>query len=122
MNAPESADVTQPVWPQRFLRLIVALTSVAVMAAAPSADRKFEQLSERYLDEFPALSPVSATRLGDHRFDGKLAEVGEQARRQEAAFYRRYLDELSRIPRDQLSRVNQVDATLLEHQLRADLW
>ena len=122
MNARDSADATQPVWLQKFLRLIAALASVAVMAAAPAADQQFEQLSERYLDEFPALSPVSATLLGDHRFDGKLAEVGEQARRQEAAFYRRYLDELSRIQRDQLSRANQVDATLLEHQLRADLW
>ncbi len=122
MTVRDSAATTQAAWFQRMLGLVVALASVAAAAAAPAADQQFEQLSERYLDEFPALSPVSATRLGDHRFDGKLAEVGEQARRQEAAFYQRYLDELSRIQRDQLSRANQVDATLLEHQLRADLW
>ena len=121
MTVRDSAATTQAAWLPRMLGLVVALATVAV-AAPPSADQQFEQLSERYLDEFPALSPVSATLLGDHRFDGKLAEVGEQARRQEAAFYRRYLDELSRIQSDQLSRANQVDATLLEHQLRADLW
>ena len=122
MTVRDSAATTQAAWLRRFLRLIVALTSVVVTAAAPNADQQFEQLSERYLDEFPALSPVSATRLGDHRFDGKLAEVGPEARSREAAFYRRYLDQLSQIPRDSLSRANQVDATLLEHQLRADLW
>ena len=126
MTAYEGADMSQPVWFQRFLGLflavVVVLASSEMTAAEPSADEQFEALGERCLDEFPALSPVWATLLGDHRFDGQLGQVGPEARSREGAFYRRYLDELSRIPRESLSRANQVDAALLEHQLRFDLW
>ena len=126
MTAHEGADPSQPVLFQRFLGLflavVVALASPEMTAAVPSADEQFEALGERYLDEFPALSPVWATLLGDHRFDGQLGQVGPEARRREGACYRRFLDELSRIPRESLSRANQVDAALLDHQLRFDLW
>ena len=126
MTARGSADVTQPGWFPRFLRpplrVIVVLASVAMTTAAQSVDEQFEELGKRYVDEFPALSPVSATLLGDHRFDGKLGEVGPEPRHREAVFSRRYLEELSRIPRESLSRANQVDLTLLEHELRYGLW
>jgi len=85
-------------------------------------DSQFEQLGRRYVDEVTALSPVSATGLGDHRFDDQLDEVTPAARDRKAAFYRAYLDRLARIPRDQLSRANQIDAAMLRHRLRAQLW
>lgn len=85
-------------------------------------DTRFEQLGERYLREVTALSPVSATWLGDHRFDGELDEVSGEARQRRAAFCRRYLEELDRIPRARLSRANQIDAAVLEQRLRAELW
>jgi uncharacterized protein (DUF885 family) len=85
-------------------------------------DDAFEQLAQRYVDEAPALSPVSATWLGDHRYDGELDEVTPEARQRRAAFCRSFLDELARIPRRGLSKANQVDAALLEHRLRAELW
>src|SRR3982751_1423755 len=43
---------------------------------APTPDQVFEQLAHQYLDEFPRLSPVDATALGDHRFDDRLDDVG----------------------------------------------
>jgi len=85
-------------------------------------DSEFEQLARRYVDEAPALSPVSATWLGDHRFDDQLDEVTPAARDRKAAFLRRCLDRLARIPRDGLSRANQIDAAILEHRLRGGLW
>lgn len=85
-------------------------------------DDDFAQLAKQYIDEFPALHPVSATLLGDHRFDGKLDEVSEKARRDEVEFCRRYLRRLAMIERDGLSRDHQVDAALLEHQLRSTIW
>ena len=42
-------------------------------------DQTFSALAERYLDEYPALSPVNATSLGDHRFDEQLDEVSGPA-------------------------------------------
>ncbi|HJT36187.1 MAG TPA: DUF885 domain-containing protein [Pirellulales bacterium] len=85
-------------------------------------DAEFDQLAKQYIDEFPALHPVSATLLGDHRFDGRLDEVSEESRQREVDFCRTYLDRLAQIPRDKLSRDRQVDAELLGQQLRATIW
>ncbi|MDA2927548.1 DUF885 domain-containing protein, partial [Acidobacteria bacterium AH-259-G07] len=93
-----------------------------LVAAQSGADRRFEELARRFVDEFPALSPVTATQLGDHRYDGQLDEVSREARAGEAAFLRRYLEELSEMPREQLSRANQVDIALLKHSLASNLW
>ena len=85
-------------------------------------DSVFEQLARRYVDEVTAYSPVSATHLGDHRYDDALDDVSSEARQRKAAFCRAMLDELEAIPRDGLSRANQVDAAVLAHRLRAELW
>lgn len=85
-------------------------------------DKTFEELGRRYVNEFPALSPVAATQLGDHRFDSKLDEVSAAARQRAAEFCRKYQSELGKIPAAQLSRAHQVDYALLTHALRADLW
>lgn len=87
-----------------------------------TADSTFEQLSKEYVDEVTAFSPVSATSLGDHRFDDQLDEVTAEAKQQEAAFCRAYLERLGQIPASELSRANQVDAAMLGHSLRAHLW
>ena len=85
-------------------------------------DQRFEELAQRYIDEFPALSPVSATSLGDHRFDGELDQVGPESRTRMVGFHREILDELRRIDWAKLSRPNQVDHALLEHDVRSTLW
>ena len=92
------------------------------MSAGASPDQQFEQLATHYLDEFPALSPVSATALGDHRFDSKLDMVTVEARAQKQVFYRKYLEQLRKIKPAQLCRANQVDYALLEHDLEGSLW
>lgn len=106
-------------------QMFLVLYTAAVCQAAPvesSMDRRFEELAARYVDEFPALSPVSATLLGDHRFDGKLDEVSAEAREKEAAFCREYLRQIGGIDRAELSRANQIDRAMLEHHLRAELF
>lgn len=100
--------------------LMVLIQNTGV--ATTSADQQFEQLAVRYVDEFPALSPVSATGLGDHRFDSQLNEVSEEARARQGAFCRKYLEQLRKIDRAKLSRANQVDYALLEHDLEGSLW
>lgn len=102
--------------------VVIILMSVIVANSASRADRKFEELGKKYLDEFPSLAPVSATNLGDHRFDGKLDEVREKARIRQAEFYRKYLKQIGTIRFDELSRANQVDAIMLENRLRSSLW
>ncbi|HQU44568.1 MAG TPA: DUF885 domain-containing protein [Pirellulales bacterium] len=95
---------------------------ILVTANSFAADKEFDQLAKEYIDEFPALHPVSATQLGDHRFDGKLDEVSEAGREKEIDFCRRYSKRLARIARKDLSRDHQVDAALLDQQLRSTIW
>jgi len=101
---------------------IVLLTSAPLLSAPSSAGERFEALAARYLDEMPSLSPVTATRLGDHRFDGELDRITPAARAAEAAFHRAILAELAAIDRQALPRASQVDAGLLEHEARYALW
>jgi uncharacterized protein (DUF885 family) len=82
----------------------------------------FDALAKQFIDEFPALHPVSATQLGDHRFDGEVDDVSDEQRQEEVAFCRKYIERLSQIPRDKLTRDRQVDAELLRQQLQATIW
>src|SRR4051794_16995497 len=49
-----------------------AAPAPAAQPAEPSADTQFADLSKRWLDGSFKISPVSATSVGDHRFDGEL--------------------------------------------------
>lgn len=91
-------------------------------AAAKSADARFADVSKRYIDALARFSPVYATQLGDHRFDDRLPDITAKGRAAQAGFERGLLAELAAIDRAALSRDNQVDAALLENQLRYDLW
>ena len=106
-------DVLTRVW-------VCALVAVARPGAAD--DQDFDRLAGNYLRELASLHPVSATLLGDHRFDGELDQVSEAQRRRELKFCRRYLGELARTPRGKLSRGGQVDLELLAHDLRYTIW
>ncbi|HTU64595.1 MAG TPA: DUF885 domain-containing protein [Steroidobacteraceae bacterium] len=88
----------------------------------PSADQQFEALAARYLREAPEQSPVNATGLGDHRFDARLDDVGAAGWQSRIVFTELYLSALAPIDRSKLSRANQVDALLLQHDLESDRW
>jgi uncharacterized protein (DUF885 family) len=88
----------------------------------PTADQQFEALAARYLEEFPAAAPVSATALGDHRFDARLDDVSAAAWQSRIVFAELYLSALEPIDRAALSRANQVDALLLKHRLEYERW
>jgi uncharacterized protein (DUF885 family) len=102
--------------------LALALLSLPAFAEPPTADASFEALSQRFIGEFGRYSPVYATGLGDHRFDGELDDLGATGRARTLAWTRGLLAELQSIDRDALSRANQVDAAMLENQLRYAVW
>jgi uncharacterized protein (DUF885 family) len=85
-------------------------------------DQQFESLTSRYLEEFPGLAPVSATGLGDHRFDARLDDVSPAGWQARLAFAETYLSALEPLDRAALSRANQVDALLLKHRLEYERW
>jgi len=100
--------------------LVVFLATAA--NAAPDADGRFEVLAAGFVDEFPALAPVAATTLGDHRYDDRLDDISAEGRAAERAFLVRYSEELASIDRAALTRPNQIDAAMLANQLEYSLW
>lgn len=86
-----------------------------------AADRAFATLAHRYLDQAMRLSPVSATQIGDHRFDSQLDDVSATGRAAGLRFAHQSLDALNRIDKAHLSRENQVDAALLLNALRSQI-
>jgi uncharacterized protein (DUF885 family) len=111
---------------------LAACQSMPIAAPSPSipstsmhattADAAFADLSRRWLDGWMQLNPVSATQLGDHRFDSEVDDLSKAGRDKAVAFSKRMLTELDAIDTSKLSRENQVDASILRNQLRSDLW
>ncbi len=91
-------------------------------ATASQADARFAVLSKRWLEGWLPLNPVSATQIGDHRFDGELDDLSAAGRQRSVDFSRKLLAELDALDASQLSRENQVDAAILRNQLRGDIW
>ncbi len=109
---------------QRSLSIVLVLSFLSAAQAwgASPQDRRFEELAARFVDEFPALSPVAATSLGDHRFDHRLDDISAEGRAAERAFLTRYLKALADIDRAALSRANQIDAAMMANRLEYSLW
>lgn len=100
-----------------------AATVAEATAPAPAAaDARFAELSRRWLDESMRYSPVSATQIGDHRFDAELDDLSPAGRAASLDFSRRMLAQLEAIDIAGLSRENQVDALVLGNQLRGEIW
>jgi uncharacterized protein (DUF885 family) len=95
---------------------------VAAQPPAPSADEVFADLSRRWLDGMLKLSPVTATQVGDHRYDAELDDLSAEGRQRGLDFSKGMLAELEKIDRAKLSRENQVDYGMLRNQLRSDIW
>ena len=90
--------------------------------AAAQSDAQFAGITQRWLDGWMKLNPVSATQIGDHRFDGEIDDLTEAGRKAQVDFSKQLLAELDKIDAKTLSRDNQVDALLLRNQLQSDIW
>ena len=100
---------------------VVAVSSPSIAApsnaAATNEDARFTAFGERIVDEFLKLDPVSATQLGDHRYDALLPDVSAKGRAARRAFAEQALAQLAKFDAHRLSREHQVDAILLRDQL-----
>jgi uncharacterized protein (DUF885 family) len=102
--------------------VLLMLASATTVAATSDADGRFAALGQRYVTELGRHAPVSATSLGDHRFDAELDDLSAAGRGRSVAWARELLGELGSIDRAALSRANQVDAAMLDNQLRYSVW
>ncbi len=114
-------------------RVVAALGSIMLVPLAPAwaqisprgatrADRAFEALGRTWLDRSMRLSPISATSIGDHRFDARIDDLSAAGRDAGLRFARETLSAIEAIDAARLSRANQVDAAILANSLRAQIW
>ncbi|RDZ29638.1 DUF885 domain-containing protein [Lysobacter silvisoli] len=100
--------------------------AAAAAAAAPASDAavdaRFAELSKQWLDGWLKLNPVSATQIGEHRYDSEVDDLSEAGRKAQVDFARKLLTELDTLDLSKLSRENQIDAAILRNQLRSDVW
>ncbi len=96
--------------------------SATAAATDAQADARFADLSKRALEGWLQLSPVSATQIGEHRYDGEIDDLSAEGRQKSLDFSRKMLTELAAMDVSKLSRENQVDAAILRNQLEYDAW
>jgi uncharacterized protein (DUF885 family) len=99
-----------------------ALSQVPRAFAATPADARFEALTKRTLEGIFRISPVYATYIGEHGYDGEIDDVSPAGRAKALKFISDTLAALRAINRSDLSRANQVDAAILENSLRYQAW
>ncbi len=85
-------------------------------------NERFDEISKDFLETLLQSSPVTATHLGDHRFDDQLDEVDAAARSQAVKSAHQRLSDLEALDLDELSRENQVDLALLRQRLKKTIW
>ncbi len=88
----------------------------------PTAAERFDALGEQFLEGYLARNPVSATYLGDHRFDDRWPDISSEAEQAELAWARELQAELSAIDTAGLDAEQRVDAAILEHQLASGIF
>ncbi|RLS51514.1 MAG: DUF885 domain-containing protein [Planctomycetota bacterium] len=109
--------------------LIPGTVTLPVQAAIPrsaeqvSADQSLTTFFRGYLEADFQLSPLRASRLGDHRFDHLLDDLSVESRAQRVDLVRQTLKQLPvEVNYTQLSREGQIDFEILQHRLSLDLW
>ena len=108
---------------RRFSLILMGATALVPPAlAATGEDAKFAAIAADWLDAWCRTQPVTATQLGDHRFDTLIDDMSAKGRAGRVALWRGLLARLAGIDRSRLSRDNQVDASILKSQLEFAVW
>lgn len=97
-------------------------TATGQQAGDAAVDATFADLSKRALDTWMQLSPVSATQIGDHRYDSEIDDLSADGQQKTLTAYKALLGELDGIDVAKLGRENQVDAAILRNQLESEIW
>jgi len=97
-------------------------TEAATPAGDAAVDTAFADLSKRALDTWMQLSPISATQIGDHRYDSEIDDLSAAGQQKMLTAYKGLLGELDKVEVGKLSRENQVDAAILRNQLQSEIW
>jgi uncharacterized protein (DUF885 family) len=85
-------------------------------------NKAFAALCEQYYQDGLKLNPISATYIGDERYNDLLANDGSQAYIKEfKGFNQRYLDSLGKYDRENLSANDKLSFDYLKDQLEINI-
>lgn len=107
---------------RRTLALMGSSCLALPALAGTGADARFAALAERWLEAWTATQPITASQIGDHRFDGEIDDMSAGGRARRLALWRGLLAGLAALDRGKLSRDNQADAAILKSQLEYAVW
>lgn len=105
--------------------LVLTLTAPARAddGDANAEDARLEDYFRSYLEATFRARPLSATRLGDHRFDHLLDDLSPEARAANLERDKRFLAELpEKIDREKLSDNGRIDYEIFAHDLERSIW
>ncbi len=108
-----------------LLSLLVLALSTPARAddGANAEDGRLEDYFRSYLEATFQARPMTATRLGDHRFDHLLDDLSPEARAANLERDRQFLADLPRkIDRDALSDDGRIDFAIFAHDLERSIW
>ena len=89
---------------------------------ADAADKRFEALATKFIAELMEMNPEWATNLGEHKYDNRLGDYSLAGVKKSRDFAAAYLAELQKIPFDKLSKVNNIDARIMQHNLEYSIF
>jgi uncharacterized protein (DUF885 family) len=103
--------------------LVLALGALAASPIAASADpvADLHALFDREWERDLADNPLSATYLGDPRYNDRLPDVSPAAEAARNAADAKVLEDLARIPRERLSPAEQLNYDLFRHEYETRL-
>ncbi len=133
-SASEERAVTMT-WRDALLRILMPATICLLPMFGPTVraddharadhpeDARLEALFREYLDAWFADEPLTATKLGDHRFDDRLDDLSSKAREDWVERDQEFLRSLpERVDYDALSRDGQIDYEVFQHHLDNAIW
>jgi uncharacterized protein (DUF885 family) len=102
--------------------LLIALVAALPAHAAPSDGERFNAMLARMWEEQLQRNPITATSIGDNRYNDLLPDFTTEAyRAEDHAFSVKYLDELHTYDRAKLEGQDRLSYDVLDRDLKLDI-
>jgi uncharacterized protein (DUF885 family) len=105
-----------------FVLLLLALSLVSSVFAAPTQDAEYEGVAEEYVKTYLAAHPLQGTALGLHEYDGKISDYSRLALDAELSRLRRFDDRLAKFDPAKLSSRQSIDLRVLQAAVKRGLF
>lgn len=84
-------------------------------------DQKFKTLVDEFMDWYFQANPVTATYIGEHKYDGLLDDFSPEAILAEQNSLKSFLERMKTINPTKLNDTNRVDFKILENEIHSQL-